>query len=1029
MTIKTLLGVFTLGSSIIRRVLLASTILAGVVSVGASAHAQTKSSTPGGVAAADKSPEASEVVVTGSILRRSLSSTDAPLTVTTADDLGARGITTMTDAIQQLSANGAGSLPNAFTGNGAFAAGAAAVSLRGLTSNSTLTVIDGLRTAYYPLADDGVRNFVDLNSIPNVIVDRIETLKDGASSTYGADAIAGVINVITKRNYEGVTVKAEGGTTQHGGGDTKNLSVLAGRGDLSSDGYNVYIGAEYQHDSIIFNRQRGFPFNTADPSSICGVSLVDGTKTCATNAIRNGLQFDGSFQGVSGNGVIVPIVRPFTPNADGTFTPAGDFRLLNPSAGCGPLKSVTVTPAQAAAGGATGITAPVTLCQQDFVHDYGIITPDDERFSVSARATKRFNNGAEAYVTATYYQNDVFSPQAPSRIRDVSTPGAQGLVFSTAGTPGIILPVFVCAAGVNCNASNGSLNPNNPFAALGQVASIRYSFGDITASSEQISKTYRFAAGVNGEFDLLGKWTYAANITGAETDLKNITKGTLFIDGLLKAVNTGAYNFVNPSANTDAVRQLISPDNIQNSRSKLGMVEAHASRELFTLPGGPVQLGVGVSALYESVFNPSANPDDKGPTARYFTINPFGTIGSRSAEGAFFEVDAPVTKQLDVKLSGRYDDYSTGQSNFSPKIGAILRPFADWAPTFDVLTLRSSYSQGFRIPSFAEANSLPTTGFVTANAPKSFQAAHGNDGYGVGYALGETTQGTAGLRPEKSDNFTVGFVVEPNSHLSASLDFYRIEKKSFITRNTSNLAAAIAAYYAGTPIPTGYSVIAGPPDPNHPDLQPLLGFIKFGFTNLGTETASGYDIAATARFDLPYDIHFTSNFDGNYVLRLNLNPGDGSPVQHYAGTIGPYNDVAAGGTPKFRANWTNTLAWKDFTVSATAYYTAGYDLQAEDFGDTTGVCVAGGASASSINATFLDGVTPIRCSVKAYWYMDLHGTYQVRDNLQFYATIGNVFDYKATYDPTTYGGQNYNSTFDTAGIFGRSFKVGVKATF
>jgi iron complex outermembrane receptor protein len=169
-----------------------------------------------------------EVVVTGSILRHKLSDTDAPLTVLSAGDLTDRGITTIEEGLQDLSANGSSNLPNSFTANGAFAAGASGVSLRGLTTNSTLVLIDGLRTAYYPLADDGTRNFVDLNTIPDVIVDRIETLKDGASSTYGADAIAGVVNVITKRTYQGLMMKAEGGLSQQGGGAENNFQVLAG---------------------------------------------------------------------------------------------------------------------------------------------------------------------------------------------------------------------------------------------------------------------------------------------------------------------------------------------------------------------------------------------------------------------------------------------------------------------------------------------------------------------------------------------------------------------------------------------------------------------------------------------------------------------------------------------------------------------------------------------------------------------------------------------------------------------------------
>lgn len=974
-----------------------------------------------------------EVVVTGTILRGKLSSTDAPITTVTAQDLNNRGITTVATAVQLVSANGAGALQTNFTANGAFAAGASGASLRGLTTNSTLTVVDGLRMTYYPLADDGLRNFVDLNTIPDIIIDQVQTLKDGASATYGADAIAGVVNLITKKTFEGFTAKAEGGFSQHGGAGENNYQALFGKGNLATDGYNFYVGLEYEHDDSLFNRERGYPYNTADQSPTTGISLADGSLTARANGIRNGLQFNGAFLGVSTD--IVPVVRPFTRNADGTYTAAGDYRLLNPSAGCGALTSVTVTPAQARLGGATGITAPVTLCQQDFTHDYATISPDQKRFSVSVRGTKRFGDHAEAYITANYYQNDVFTNGAPAAIRDQSTPAALGLIYSTAGTPGITLPVYVCASGVNCNATNGTLNPNNPYAQLGEVASIRYNFVDIPRSSEQFSQTYRFALGLKGDFDLFGNWRYDIEATGSQTDLQVTSKGNLYIAGLLSAVNTGAYNFVNPAANTQAVRDLISPTNVQGSTSKLGMVQINLTRDIITLPGGPMQLGIGGAVRYESIYNPSANPDDNGAINRYFTINPFGTIGSRNTRAGYFELDAPIVKSLDINLSGRYDEYSTGQDNFSPKIGGIIKPFADWMPQFNKFTLRSTYSQGFRIPSFAEANSLPSTGFITQSVPApyatAFYAAHGNDSYGQNYSLGETTVGTAGLKPERSENFTAGIVLDPIPQLSLSLDYYRIRKRDYITPNVANLQNAINAYYAGAAIPAGYSVIAGIPDPNFPNAQPTLGFIRYGFTNLGTETTDGYDIGGTARFTLPYGIRYTSVFDGNYVLRLNLDPGTGDPVQHYAGTIGPYNAVAAGGTPKFRANWLNTLQYGPASFSVTAYYTDGYQLEAEDNGDTAGVCIADGASASNINATYRDGITPVRCKVKPFWDIDTHISYDlpVRFHPQIYLDVQNLFDKLPPYDPTTYGGTNYNSTFAYQGILGRYFKVGVRASF
>ena len=120
------------------------------------------------------------------------------------------------------------------------------------------------------------------------------------------------------------------------------------------------------------------------------------------------------------------MVRPFALNpATGLYAAAGDYRLLNPAAGCGNLASVTVTAAQAAAGGASGINAPTTLCQQDLTRQFGYISPDDKRFSSSFRLTKQINNDTQAYFTANYYQNDVFTPGTPSGIRSTATPGSR----------------------------------------------------------------------------------------------------------------------------------------------------------------------------------------------------------------------------------------------------------------------------------------------------------------------------------------------------------------------------------------------------------------------------------------------------------------------------------------------------------------------------------------------------------------------------------------------------------------------------
>ena len=965
-----------------------------------------------------------EVVVTGSLIaRHSLSQTDLPVTTLSAQQLDERGVTTVTNAVQSISDNGSSSLPASFTANGAFAAGAANVSLRGLTSSRTLVLIDSLRTADYPLSDDGIRNFVDLNSIPDIIVDRVDTLKDGGSATYGSDAIAGVVNIITKQTFEGVSARAEGGVTEAGGGDTNNFNAIAGFGNLARDGFNVYIAGEYEHDNDIYFRQRP-EYGTSNLSGICGLAngagsvgvnaAPAGSQVCGPNGVTNGLQFNGGFEGVGST--TVPLFREVIGGA-----PVGNYTLY-PGTGCGSLPSVTVTPAQAAVFGATGIGQNTLLCQQDLKNQYQEASPDDHRYSLALRATKRFGDGMEAYFNANYYNNTVVTNGEPSSIRSQTTPGQLGETFATNGSPGLTLPAVL---------ANGQLNPNDPFAAAGQPASIRYLFGDIPTFTREYDQVYRLAAGIKGKFNLFGEWHWGMDLTGTENDLANTSGGDIYVANLLTAVQNGSYNFLNPASNSNAIRNFIAPTQVTNSESKLYQFQVTLSRELFQLPGGPMTAVLLGTERYESIFSPSANPDIANePTQKYFSINPFGVIGARNVSAVAFEVDAPIVKQLDVDVSGRYDSYSTGQEAFSPKIDGKFTPVK-------YVTFRSSYGLGFRAPSFAESNSLPSTGFITTTAPQSFLTLHQNDGYGQNYSLGETTSGTQGLRPEKSYNFSAGIVLDPVKELSFSMDFYRIKVRDLIQPNTSNQGAAVAAYYAGTPLPTGYTAIpSSGVDPNLPNAQPTLGFIQYGFANEGVETSTGYDFGATANFRLPYGVRYTSSFDGNYVLALNLITANGT--QHYAGTIGPYNNVAAGGTPKFKANWQNTLAYGPLTTTLTAYFVDGYDEEAEDIGGIAGDCT-GSTAASGVPLPYIDGTTPLQCKAKPFWDFDLHTSYDVKNlplpyvaaaKFQVYLDVLDLFGKPAPFDDNAeYNITLYNSTFDNQGFYGRTFKVGVRANF
>ena len=174
----------------------------------------------------------------------------------------ASGYTSAQQVLQSLTANGQGQLSQSFSG--AFAEGAAGVSLRGLTVAYTLVLIDGHRTAPYPIGDDGQRAFVDVANLPFDAIDHIEVLKDGASAIYGSDAIAGVVNIILKKSYQGGQITGEGGITSHDDGSNFHVSGIWGLGDLESDGHNFYCSAEFRKQNPIYFTDRGSEFTNFD---------------------------------------------------------------------------------------------------------------------------------------------------------------------------------------------------------------------------------------------------------------------------------------------------------------------------------------------------------------------------------------------------------------------------------------------------------------------------------------------------------------------------------------------------------------------------------------------------------------------------------------------------------------------------------------------------------------------------------------------------------------------------------------------
>ena len=931
------------------KTILCPTAAAAVMTLGMTTQA-TAQAAP---AVSASNAELTEIVVTGSLLHRTREEGESPVTVFTAEAIKQTGLTTVADVVRTISADNSGTIPTAF--GAGFAAGSSGVALRGLTVNSTLVLIDGRRAAPYALADDGQRSFVDLNTIPLDAVERIEILKDGASSIYGADAIAGVVNVILKKQYQGAEVSAEAGKGQHPGGNMERVTATFGKGDLDTDRFNAYFNVEFEGDSRIAGGDRPFPFNTTNLSSIGG---LDG---------RSG------FPTVGGTTAAVVAPANFLP---GSSTPAilnstlaGPYRLLNPAAGCaGPFNTSASAPSQF-----DGVSTD-NYCLQNRA-PYGDFQPAEQRLGASARFTVKLTDAIELYTNASYYQNTVIVDAPPSNIQ-ASIP---------VNTNNIALPPTL---------ADGRLNPNDPFAAAGQYALIQYAFGDIQSINFLKNHNFRWVTGVKGS---AWGWDFDSGLVINHTWLDTDQKGLLNVPALETAINTGSYNFVNPSLNTNAVRATIAPDLIKTSTTDLDSIDFKATRDIVQLPGGPLQVALGAEARYEAQADPALNPNG--------TVLGLGiaqTAGTRRVEAGYFEFGVPVLKMLNFDLAGRYDHYSDFGSSFTPKAGFKFTPI-------DELAIRGTYSKGFRAPAFAENGSSSSEGFITEVLPAAFCANHSAT-YCLPYQLSVLSSANPNIKPEKSDSYTFGVVAEPIKQFSASVDYYYIRKNNVI--EPPNAGAALRPYLAGEPLPPGLSAIPDVADPANPNALARPAVLVGLYENENSLATDGVDLDLRGKFDIGDFGRVTSDLSLTKIFSFKLINADGTS-QQWVGTQAPFVLSSGAGTPRYRGAWSNTYDYGPVSATLATYYTSGFQ--------STGVDATGDPTACLYTTNF--------CHVASFIDIDLTAIYKVTSQLTASLTVQNLMDRLPPINPADYAGVNYNPTYAQAGIVGRFFKVGAAYKF
>jgi iron complex outermembrane receptor protein len=547
------------------------------------------------------------IEVTGSHIKRIDSETAAPIQTITREDIQASGLQTIQDVLRQITANNNGSISPSFLG---FSGSGTAVSLRGLGPNNTLVLVNGRRMANFGLADDGHISYVDLSQIPFDAVERIEVLKDSASAIYGSDAVAGVVNVILRQQFTGLTAIGTVGTTYNGEGNQWRAAITGGIGDLAKERYNAYVTFDYQ-------KQDAIPMNK-------------GRQYIGTNDLRSMGKLDarpGNPLAGFGNPSTLGNVQPVSAS-DPNGTP-GDYRSLP--------------------GACPAANQDSGFCRWE-PKDYLDITPSIERINVLARGAYNLTDTIQAFTELSYFEVKTTLHGVPISTRETWFVPA---TLSFNSTQNIYLPVG---------------HPDNPFSADNEVARLDYADPALPRQQQIKTGTQRYLLGVNGAS---GGWDWdiAGLYIRTNTDINQLNNYQY--DRLLAGLaGTGPYGFyrigANAGLNDPAIYDWIAPTIGWSTLSENKIFDAKASHDIYKLDGGPMVLAAGYEFRREELSNPGA-PGSYTGNVVYFGYS--AAFGARDVNALYAELYAPFLTNLDVTAAIRYDHYSDAGSTWNPKVG------------------------------------------------------------------------------------------------------------------------------------------------------------------------------------------------------------------------------------------------------------------------------------------------------------------------------------------------------------------------
>ncbi|WP_057635563.1 TonB-dependent receptor domain-containing protein [Stenotrophomonas humi] len=723
-----------------KRKALTSALLAAIVVPGA-AFAQD-SSADSSNASGEKATNLDRVSVVGSRIKRVDLEGPAPVTVITRDDIDREGFQTVGDMLQTLTQNTTGSFTGDLAVNG-FTPNAQVVNLRGMGPGYTLTLINGRRPAQYPQPYNRDNNVVNVRAIPSSIVERVEILTGGASAIYGSDAVAGVVNLVLRKNYDGTQLRGTVGTTAEGGGDNAKFELTGGRsGDRWSTTFALQAGVE----EPIWASQRDFMADT-----------------------RNG-----------------PL---------GSLTnPALSLAALRINTATGALGTSVYYPGQEACDrfGYTTVTTAArgTYCGGFTQSASRTISNKDKYFAGYNYTSFDLTDTTQLYGSINVYKSNAESSSGTEFWSTTSSPFNR--TPPTALAPfGSQLPGYYDS---NLNQFTMLQRVFNPFELGGnEAATTKYdelTYDILFGASGTFADRFDWEAGIS-----YGKYEYEANqprllakgvsdyFLGQQQGWRASPQGALYP---IYALNVDRWN----TPITPDIYRSFSTRAKNTAETTSSMANFNISGDLFELPAGAVGFA-GVLEVARQTFDLNSDPrtsltrpyDDQ---TIYNLTSSGRTKGDRDRYAAGLELRIPIFSSLTANIAGRYDKYDdiTAVDDAVTSMAGL-----EWRP-FDRLLLRGSYSTSFRAPDmqmvFAEgAGSFSAAvdqyacragvGVADGLGPRSLGTCQTTQADPTVYTIQTAVAGNSLLEEEKGTSYGFGFVWDVIDNMSVSVDYWRIK--------------------------------------------------------------------------------------------------------------------------------------------------------------------------------------------------------------------------------------------------------------